>query len=676
MVDAWQRHRFFEGLARALLGGRPPAAAGARQRAVVRPGNAGIPDVLPRPGTDAPLMVAATLRDDDHDGPALDEWIARLRASGALTESTCSPLDAADTARLAEAISTELARRGGRRRCCRPPPADSRCTSSRRCAGSASATRDRLPSGDLAGVLRHAARRSRPRRHATSPGSPPPSGATSPSTCSPRPATWTPTPWSHAVDELWRRPHPARVRRRLRLLPRPAARARLRRGQPARRWLLHRRIAQGLELLHADDTDAVSAQLAEQYARGGRGDRAIGHYRRAAEVAAARVRARRGDPAAPRGAVSAVRALPESRERDRQELPSSRRSPRRSTRVSATPHPSCERRWSARSLLAESLGERESLVTGLVGLWTSQFVQGYIADAHRTAERALELVAPGFGAQRPGALRLRRIRAEPRPPRPKRSTTSSRPRRSGSTHSLSVGTRPDVHGRAFAAHAHWLLGDTDAARASASRSRRHGPGHRHARTASPSRWPTTRSRTRCAKTSPSMDESVAELRELCERYGFAYYREWALVLGGWSRRRCRRSRAGPARHREPERPGRVAADAVLAVAARRSARAQRRTATARGRPRRRHRRRRRPRRPVVAAGGACACGPRYDDESTRWRVSGGNRGWLASSSSQRWSADARRIWQRVPRQRVPRPPRPEPFRTLRVTTNAARTPPS
>ena len=55
---------------------------------------------------------------------------------------------------------------------------------------------------------------------------------------------------------------------------------------PARRWLLHRRIAQGLELLHADHLDAVSGQLAKQYARAGRSDRAIAYYRRAAEVAA------------------------------------------------------------------------------------------------------------------------------------------------------------------------------------------------------------------------------------------------------------------------------------------------------------------------------------------------------------------------------------------------------
>ena len=28
---------------------------------------------------------------------------------------------------------------------------------------------------------------------------------------------------------------------------------------------------------------------------------------------------------------------------------------------------------------------------------------------------------------------------------------------------------------------------------------------------------------------------MAELGELCDRHGFAYYREWALILDGWSR---------------------------------------------------------------------------------------------------------------------------------------------
>jgi hypothetical protein len=32
-----------------------------------------------------------------------------------------------------------------------------------------------------------------------------------------------------------------------------------------------------------------------------------------------------------------------------------------------------------------------------------------------------------------------------------------------------------------------------------------------------------------------LTDTVGELRELCDRYDFAYYREWGLVLDGWSR---------------------------------------------------------------------------------------------------------------------------------------------
>jgi hypothetical protein len=32
----------------------------------------------------------------------------------------------------------------------------------------------------------------------------------------------------------------------------------------------------------------------------------------------------------------------------------------------------------------------------------------------------------------------------------------------------------------------------------------------------------------------ALRDTVAELSELCGRYEFAYYREWALILGGWS----------------------------------------------------------------------------------------------------------------------------------------------
>jgi len=55
---------------------------------------------------EAQLLVAATVREEDlGESHALAGWIVRLRATGLLTEISLSPLEAADTARLAEAIA-------------------------------------------------------------------------------------------------------------------------------------------------------------------------------------------------------------------------------------------------------------------------------------------------------------------------------------------------------------------------------------------------------------------------------------------------------------------------------------------------------------------------------------------------------------------------------------------
>ena len=122
-----------------------------------------------------------------------------------------------------------------------------------------------------------------------------------------------------AVDELWRR----RILREFRDgydfshdLLRDAAYEQV---SPPKRWLLHRRIAQSLELLHAADTDAVSAQLAEQYARGGRPARAVAYYQRAANVAAGMF-AHADAIRLGKEALALVRSLPDGRDRDRQEL--------------------------------------------------------------------------------------------------------------------------------------------------------------------------------------------------------------------------------------------------------------------------------------------------------------------------------------------------------------------
>ena len=198
-----------------------------------------------------------------------------------------------------------------------------------------------------------------------------------------------------AVDELWRR----RIMREFRDgydfshdLLREAAYAQV---SPPKRWLLHRRVAQGLELLHADDTDAVAAQLAEQYARGGQAERAVAYYRRAADVAAgmfAHAEAIRLH----RQALSIMRR-PAGGQRPGLTGARDPRSawPHRSTPGTATRPRSCSGPWNARSPSRShwAAGTRRSPA------WSRcsgpQFVQGRTADGYQMATRALSLVDPG-----------------------------------------------------------------------------------------------------------------------------------------------------------------------------------------------------------------------------------------------------------------------------------------
>ncbi len=208
---------------------------------------------------------------------------------------------------------------------------------------------------------------------------------------------------------------------------------------PPRRWLLHRRVAQGLELLHAEDIDMVAAQLAAQYAAGGRPSRAVAYYRRAADVAAG-VFAHAEAIRLHQEALSVIRSLPAGRERDRQELAvlEALAAPLNARYGYSSPD---LRKALERSVeLAESLGQRNSTLTGMV------------EAARSSCAEATELA---------------------------RST--------GHPYNLAMAL-------AYAAITHQLRRDA-----------------------------------------PALQHSVGELRELCDRYDFAYYREWGLILDGWSR---------------------------------------------------------------------------------------------------------------------------------------------
>ena len=113
MADAWQRHRFFEGLARALMAvGRPVLLVLDNMQWCDEETLAFLTFFLGL-AAGTPVLVAGTLRNDTAGGDSeLADWTVRMRATGLMTELSLGPLEAADTARLAGAISGLLAARG------------------------------------------------------------------------------------------------------------------------------------------------------------------------------------------------------------------------------------------------------------------------------------------------------------------------------------------------------------------------------------------------------------------------------------------------------------------------------------------------------------------------------------------------------------------------------------
>lgn len=531
MVDAWQRHRFFEGLARALLAvGRPMLLALDNMQWCDQETLAFLTFCLGLSAS-AQILVAGTLRDDNLDDAELAGWTVRMRATGLLTELFLSPLEVADTARLAEAISgrplgeadTSLlqATTGGF------PLYVIEAVRSSVDLGSPA-----LPTGELTAVLRDRLEQATAAAREVA-GLAAAVGTNFTLDLLTEASDLDAGVVVGAVDELWRR----RIMHEFRDgydfshdLLRETAYMQV---SPPKRWLLHRRIAQALELLHADNMDMVSAQLAEQYARGGRPGRAVAYYRRAADVAASRF-AHAEAIRLHKEALSIVRSLPEGKDRDSQELAVLEAMAAPLTARFGYSSPELQQTLERSVDLAESLGHLGSKLTSLVALGASRFVQGRTADGYQMASRALTVVDPESELSGPAHFMAGGAAISlGRPAEGLRHLELATHLASGAL-LLSIGTRPDVHGTAWAAHAHWLLGHDADALSSCNYAIKLARtiGHPYSLAVALAYGAVTH---QVRQDISDLKDTVSELRELCERYGFAYYRDWVLVLDGWSR---------------------------------------------------------------------------------------------------------------------------------------------
>jgi DNA-binding SARP family transcriptional activator len=532
MADAWQRHRFFEGLARALIAvGRPVMLVLDNVQWCDQETLAFLTFCLGLAPA-APVLIAGTLRIDSlNEDPELAEWTVRMRATGLLTELSVSPLETSDTARLAQAIAG------------RALPESEAALLQATTGGfplyvieAVRAAADRgstsLPADGLTTVLRHRLDQATAAAREVA-GLAAAVGTNFDLDLLTEASDLEPRVVVAAVDELWRR----RILHVFRDgydfshdLLRDTAYAQV---SPPQRWLLHRRVAEALELLHADDADVVSAQLAEQYARGGRTGRAVAYYRRAADVAAG-VFAHAEAVRLHREALSIVRGLPPGTDRDRHELAVLEGMAAPLNARLGYSSPELQQVLERSIALGESLGRRDSALTGLVALWATQFVQGRITDGYRTATRALTLVDPQSELSGPAHFAVGGSAVSLGMPAEGLRHLGLAVKLAGSSVWLSTGTRADVQGSAWAAHAHWLLGHDAEARSAGREAIKLARLIDHPYCLAVSLAYGSITHQMCGDVA-GLRETAGELRELCSRYDFAYYREWGLILDGWSR---------------------------------------------------------------------------------------------------------------------------------------------
>ncbi|QTG80044.1 AAA family ATPase [Arthrobacter crystallopoietes] len=534
MVDAWQRHRFFEGLARAVTGtGRPVLLVLDDLQWSDAETCSWLSYLLGSAGQSG-LLVAATLRFSAAAGePQVRAFLQGLRAAGLVTELPLEPLSAAASGLLASTFSERRlpaeeaalvhAATGGYPlyiiEAARILP------ESHRTEGEGAAT-------ELSSILWQRLSQSSATAREIA-------GLTAAfgrditldllgEACDQDDATLV-----DAVDELWR----------MRILgPRAGGydfthdllrAVAYEHVTPARRWLLHRRLAQGLELLYSDRLDVVAPQLAEQYSLGSRPDKALQFFRRAADAASG-VFANAEALKFFRRCLDLISKLPAGKDRDERELDVLRSMSPPETALYGYSSGQLLATLERTAELAQQLHHPQVLLAGLIGLFAARFVQGGTAESYRIGHRALgmaaadpDLLGQAHFAVAGAALSLGR-------PREAMEHFAHCYENDPGGYSFILGTKLEVHAMGWASHAHWLAGEENEAaelcRKALARAR--SLEHPYTLTVALS-YVAVFHQLLGDKT--SMAPLVAELQEICHRYDFAYYGQWARILQGWVR---------------------------------------------------------------------------------------------------------------------------------------------
>jgi tetratricopeptide (TPR) repeat protein len=313
---------------------------------------------------------------------------------------------------------------------------------------------------------------------------------------------------------------------------------------PRRRRLLHRRVAQALELLRATDLDTVSGQIAAHYDGAGLASKAIEWFERAAGVAD-RVSANVEEVRYLTRAVELIAQLPPSLERDRNELrlQLSLGSPTVAIRGYATGEFAVA--LDRARVLAATVLDRRSEVLALNALTAAQIVHGEVRRSLETGRASVALVeaypelVTACEMSYAGSMNALGMQDEA-VDHFERAVAAYLPGRS----TMAIGFDPGAFAMSWESHALWLSGAPGRAVA------RHMEAMEVAATCGPHSLALANAYGALLYFFMRDDDAmVARARsamELCERYGFAYYGQWGEILLAWRDRNDPGSN-GPAR---------------------------------------------------------------------------------------------------------------------------------
>ena len=536
-LESWQRLRFFEALAQAFRAAAPLVF-------VIDDLQWADADTIEwlqyflRSSADAHCLVVGTVRaEEEQDNPPLGRLIAQLERDERLTRIALGPLDQAATAELAGAVAehpldeTALAStfreteghplfivERGRMELARQPgaPRDSALPQ----VQSVVAARLALLSEEARSAAEVAAAVGRDFRF----------------DILAQASDLEEDALVRALDELWRR-HIVRVQAderwdfshdRIREVAYGAI-------GPARRRLIHRRIAQGMELLFANHLDEVSASIAMHLDRGGQAARAVPFFEHAAAVAT-RMSANEEAIRCLMQALSLVETSPAGRDRDEREL-----SLRASLSVALNSArgyaaPEVEQNLNRVFALLRADGRGQVPARWLWAAGTLRFMLGDLRGMRDAAEQALAYSesdplcrceahhAMGGLLSSVGELDASRYHFEAA----LAAYDERHPQRSA------LGSDLGVFAHAWYAHALWLLGEETPALSHAEQgvalARR--LNHVYSETLALAYAAMLHQMRRDPRQVLECAEAVVAL---CERYGFAYYGDWAQALVGWAR---------------------------------------------------------------------------------------------------------------------------------------------